>query len=172
MDATSTVTRFEVRPIGPADRPALERFYARLSRESREARFHGSAPAITGIAAAFFCGPDHRRREGLVAVATADGRSEVIGHVSLEPAGPETAEIAVVVADAWQRHGVGRALMRAAIEWARRNGFAHLIASMRTSNGAIAGLLRSAGLPVRFGPPDGGVMDAVLDVEVALPLAA
>ena len=173
MPATSTPARFEIRAIGPADRDALVRFYAGLSSEGREARFHGAAPTIAGAAAGFFCGPDHHRREGIVAEAIArDGRREIIGHVSLEPAGPETAEVAVVVADAWQHHGVGRALVRAAIEWARRNGFAHLIASMRTSNGAIAGLVRCVGVPVRFGPPDGGVIDAVMDLEVGLPLAA
>lgn len=173
MQTTSTVTRFDVRPIGPADRRGLERFYARLSRESLESRFHGCAPAIEGPAAAFFCGPDHGRREGFVAVAvTPDGRHEVIGHVSVEPARPGTAEIAIAVADAWQRHGIGRALVRAAIEWARRHGFSHLVATMRTTNGAIAGLVRSAGVPVSYGAPDGGVVDAVMDLEVALPLAA
>ena len=108
----------------------------------------------------------------MAVASAADGQTEVIGHVSLEPAGPDTAEIAVVVADAWQRHGVGRALVRAAIDWARRNGIAHLVASMRTTNGAIAGLVRGVGVPVRFGDPDGGVVDAVMDLEVALPLAA
>ena len=173
MDTSSTSTLFEIRPIGPADCPALERFYSGLSRESLEARFHGCAPALEGAAATFFCGPDHLRREGLVAVATgADGRPEIIGHVSLEPAGRGTAEIAVAVADAWQRHGIGRGLVRAAVAWGRRRGMSHLVASIRTTNGAMARLVRSAGIPVRYGAPDGGVADAVMDLEVAQPLAA
>jgi len=173
MSGTRSPVRFEVRPIGPADRPALERFYAGLSPESREARFHGAAPGICGTAGAFFCGPDHVHREGIVAVAIdRAGAEEIIGHACLEPAGPATEEIAIAVADAWQRHGIGRELTQTAIRWARRRGVERLVASMQTSNGAIAGLVHSLDLPVRFGPPECGVVDAVIDLGVGLPHAA
>ena len=79
--------------------------------------------------------------------------------------------MAFAIGDAWQRHGIGRALLRAAIAWARRQGISQLVATMRITNGAIAGLVRSAGVPVRYGAPEGGVVDAFLDLA-ALPLAA
>ena len=107
-ETTSTSDAFEIRPIGPDDCAALERFYAGLSRgQPRGPVPRLRAGASTEAAAAFFCGPDHLHREGLVAeVAGADGDREIIGHVCLEPCrSAERAEIAVAVADAWQRHG-------------------------------------------------------------------
>jgi acetyltransferase len=173
MNRTPRRARFEIRPVDPSDCDALMGFYAGLSEDSREARFHGRGPSLAGSTATFFCGPDHQHREGLVAevVGPDDGR-EIIGHADLEPAGPGTAEIAVAVADAWQRHGVGRALARASIDWARRCGFERLVASMQIANPAIAGLVRSLGVPVRFGMPDGGVVDAVIELGAIRPRAA
>ena len=164
---------FSLRPIAPGDRADLASFYASLSPESREARFHGAAPTIGASTATFFCGSDHVRREGIVAEATGpDGQSEIVGHLLLEPAGPGTVEMAVAVADAWQRRGVGRAMLLEAISWAQRHGIERLTASMRLTNMAVMGLVRSLGLPVRIGSADAGVVDVTVDLAAALPLAA
>ena len=48
---------------------------------------------------------------------------EVTGFLALRRTGPRTAEIAVMgVARAWQRRGLGAALVRAAKDWARAQG--------------------------------------------------
>ena len=66
-----------IRPIAPGDREELARFYADLSLDSLEARFHGASRGIGDGMARFFCGPDHEHREGLVAECTdAVGRTE------------------------------------------------------------------------------------------------
>ena len=63
--------------------------------------------------------------EGIVAIVTGDtGRPVVIGHLCLEPSTPGEVEMAIAVADAWHRRGVGRALLAAGIAWARRHGLA------------------------------------------------
>jgi GNAT superfamily N-acetyltransferase len=173
MNSTATAPPYSLRPIGPGDRTALARFYASLSPESREARFHGAAPSIGGDAAAFFCGSDHVHREGIVAEAIgSDGRLEIVGHLLLEPAGCGMVEMAIAVAEAWQRRGIGRAMLLAAIDWARHHGVERLTASMRVTNLAVIGLVRSLGLPIRFGAADAGVVDATIDLPVALPRAA
>jgi acetyltransferase len=167
---TQPATRaFRVRPISAGDRDELARFYASLSPDSAEARFLGASPALGPAVAGRFCDADHRRREGLVAevveVRGPGGSGAIIGHVCLEPIGPGVAEMAIVVADAWRRQGVGRALLTEAIAWARRNGLERLEASMRGSNGAVLGLVRSMGEPVRLGTADAGVVDAVIDLR-------
>jgi GNAT superfamily N-acetyltransferase len=165
--------RLQVRAIGPADRDALEAFYRDLSEDSRESRFLGATPGIADSTARFFCGPDHEHREGIVAEAVDEaGRRTIIGHVCLEPVGPDAAEMAIAVADAWQHRGLGRALLGRAIEWARGHGIAQLTASMRCSNIAVIGLIRSMGLPVSMGAGDGGVIDARMDLREMLPSAA
>jgi acetyltransferase len=167
---TRTGTRaFGVRPIRADDRDELAHFYASLSPESVEARFLGASPALGSAVAGRFCGADHRRREGFVAevveVRGREGRGAIIGHVCLEPIGPGVAEMAIAVADAWQRQGVGGALLAEAIAWARQHGLERLEAEMRWSNGAILGLVRSIDEPVRLGAADAGVVEAAIDLR-------
>jgi GNAT superfamily N-acetyltransferase len=164
---------YRIREIRPDDREALLRFYASLSPESRQARFHAAAPQVGEPAATYFCGPDHAHREGLVAEALdAGGRTEIIGHLCLEPLEPGVAEMAIAVADAWQRRGVGRALLAAAGDWARAHGIATLSASMLWGNAPILGLVRAMGCPISFGPADGGTVEARVRIGDALPSAA
>ncbi len=152
MTRTTTPAAFSIRPISPDDREPLTRFYSALSADSVEARFHGALPTIPARTARFFCGPDHQHREGLVAETIAPGGApEIIGHVCIEPITPDLAEVAIAVADAWQHHGVGRAMLAEAIDWGRTHGVGRLLASMRWSNSAMLELLRSTGQPMTFG---------------------
>jgi acetyltransferase len=173
MTTTSSRTGIRIRAIWPRDEAKLARFYADLSLDSREARFLGATPELTGRAAHAFCGVHHRHGQGFVAEATGtDGRPRIVGHVCLEPVGPHDVEVAIAVADQWQRHGLGRALLAAAIAWGRDRGIERLVASMRWSNGPMLGLLRSMEYPVRFGPADAGVVDVIVDLAEGLPSAA
>jgi GNAT superfamily N-acetyltransferase len=165
-----------IRAIGRADVVDLERFYAGLSDDARNARFHGATRGIEDAVARAFCGPDHAHREGLVAVIAGGGlapaRDLIIGHLCLEPGLPGEVEMAVAVADAWQHHGIGRALLAAAIAWARANRIERLRAEIRWSNPAILRLLRSAGRPLALAATDEGDLEARLDVRAGVPTAA
>jgi GNAT superfamily N-acetyltransferase len=162
-----------IRAIGPGDRDALTRFYAALSPDSRAARFHGASPQVGAPAVTYFCGSDHAHREGLVAEMVDEaGTAEIIGHVCLEPIAAGVSEMAIAVADAWQRRGVGRALLAAAVEWGRSHGIGTLSASMLSSNAAILGLVRSMGWPISFEAADGGTVEVLVRIGDALPNAA
>ena len=120
-----------IRPTMPSDTAALERFYAGLSEESRRRRFCGTSCGISRRESTGFCTPDHAHREGFVAVRDDEaGLPEIIGHLCLEPVDAITAEVAIAVADAYQRHGIGRRLMAAGIDWARSAGVQRLLSSM------------------------------------------
>ncbi len=80
--------------------------------------------------------------------------------------------MAIAVADRWQRHGIGKELLGQAIAWARGHGYARLGASVRWSNGAVVGLIRSTGCPVSYDAGDAGIVDAIVDVRSADPCAA
>jgi len=177
MVTVATLPSIRIRPIEPGDHDALLRFYETLSEESLALRFHGASIGIADRVAVFFCGPDHEHREGLVAVLEepeirgALGPT-VVGHLSLEPSGAHEVEVAVVVADAWQRHGIRRLLLVAALTWAGRHGIERVRASMLSTNVAILGLLRSLGRPVTLSMPGAGVVDATIDLPTALRPAA
>jgi len=168
MVVTPSHISYRIRPVAQSDRRALTRFYAGLSPDSLEARFHGASSGIGDGAARFFCGPDHEHREGLVAEATdGSGRPTIVGHVCLEPTGPGAVEMAIAVADELQHHGLGRAMLLRAISWSRCHGVATLSASIRSSNDAMLGLIRSMGMPVARDDGDGGIVDAVMDLRAA-----
>jgi acetyltransferase len=101
-----------------------------------------------------------------------DGTELIVGHLCLEPIGPEDVEMAVAVADSWQQRGVGHALLAAAIEWADTNGFARVRGTIRWSNPAILGLVRACGRTVRTVTTAEGDTEAVIDVVGNLPAAA
>jgi GNAT superfamily N-acetyltransferase len=164
---------FTIRAIEPGDGEGLARFYEGLSPESHHARFHGASPRLAPAACAYFCRPDHGCREGLVAQTVgAGGRPENDGHLCLEPVEPGVLEMANADADAWQRRGVGRALLAAAIGWGRSHGIGSLTASMLCGNAAVLALVRSTGLPVAYGPGDRGTVDVQIRIGDALPSAA
>jgi acetyltransferase len=166
MTSPTTVAAARIRPIDDADRDGLTAFYAALSPDSLEARFHGAASGIGGRAARYLCGPDHDHREGLVAeVIDGSGRPIIIGHVCIEPTRAGEAEMAIAVADAWQRHGIGRRLLADSIVWASAHGFVQLVASVRLGNSAILGLIGSMDRSVTIGDCDGGVVDVMIDLR-------
>jgi acetyltransferase len=173
MTSSPAPALYRIRPIDPRDQAALTRFYAGLSSDSRESRFHGAAPTIPDGTARFFCGPDHEHREGIVAETfEADGEPVIIGHVCIEPIDARSAEIAIAVADAWQHHGLGRAMLGTAVDWARAHDLVRLVAALRCGNSAMFALLRSLGRPTTYGPVADGIVDAVVDVGGVRPAAA
>ena len=172
MDRARLPRGITIRAIGADDVLPLERFYASLSRDALEARFHGGTRGIGDRVARTFCGPDHIHREGLVAMTRSEGRDVIVGHICLEPVSADEVEMAVAVADAWQHHGIGRALLAAAIDWARGHGFARVSGAIRWSNPAILGLVRACGRPVRIVADAEGDTQAVIDIDRELPAAA
>jgi len=174
MATAAACAPIRIRPIEPGDRDALMQFYAGLSAESMARRFHGASNGIAERAASFFCGPDHDHREGLVALLDEPGAltPTIVGHLCLEPSGTHEVEMALAVADRWQRHGIGRRLLVAAMSWAEDHGIDRLRASVLSTNAAILGLLRSMGRVVTLSMPGAGETDAIIELSNVLRTAA
>lgn len=144
-----------VRPLREQDRPSVVSLIAGLSPESRAQRFHLSSlhitPAVIDLVTA-----------GRALVATREGR--VVALASYHPQhDPTLAEVAIVVADAEQRHGIGTALCRRLIRDARCAGICRLIAEIEGSNRGMLALLRALDLPMTHARAWG-----VITVEVVL----
>ena len=165
--APRSATAVRIRRIIPADHDRLRAFYAELSEESRRTRFLGPTNGIGDRQSAYFCCPDHAHREGFVAtMGPSDGADRIVGHVCIEPDGPDTAEVAVAVADELQGHGIGRRLVDAAVYWARSDGFRTLTATMLAGNPAIQRLLTGLGLPSTAVAIGAGVVEVRIDLGV------
>jgi len=130
-----------LREVRESDRAALERFYADLSELSRYQRFFSGQPGISEPLLEKFTHPERGNHIGLVVWAG----SRIIADARLVATADGEAEIAAVVADAWQGRGVGRRLFRTLISAGRARGWHTLRADFFSDNRRIIGLLRDAG---------------------------
>src|SRR5947209_10860483 len=101
-----------LRPTTPVDERALLAFFERLSADTRHLRFHGGVRVEAPLVAPFLRS-DGREALSLVAeLADADGETRIVAlgtFVRLRD--PVRAEVAFVVADELQRHGIGSRLL-------------------------------------------------------------
>jgi len=131
-----------IRVITPDDAARLERLFYRLSPESVYRRFftlytHPPAGALRKLADL-----DHDTHDALVAVA---GDEIVgVGRYAADPRKPGAAEVAVVVDDAWQGHGLGTRLLAGAASLARLHGYRTMTALVLADNVPAIRMLRGA----------------------------
>jgi GNAT superfamily N-acetyltransferase len=123
--------------------------FDRLSPQSRHRRFLSPKPTLSQRELTHLTVVDHRRREALAAVEPHEGSIVGVGHYAGEFGRLGVADIALAVADDWQRTGIGTALGRALIAQARANGFRHLTATTMWENQAARALLRRLGFYAR-----------------------
>ena len=121
-----------IRPARAADAGALSDFFAGLSPQTRYLRFFAPVTPGPGLLRRMSGGDGHA--DAVVAVRS----GVIIGHAMaadrVGPRGARTADVGVVVADAWQGLGVGSALMRALITGARARGVTSLTMDVLPGN--------------------------------------
>ncbi len=107
---------------------------------------------------------DHRRHEALVAVEPGSDRGLGIARFFRKPGEPETAEVAVAVADDWQGRGIGTELLTRLTERARREGIRRYTAVVATDNREMADRLERAGAMGDGGSGEEGTSQYVVDL--------
>ena len=123
-----------------SDGPELNRFFYRLSPETIYRRFHSPLVRPEQTQPKRLLDIDHHDREAVVAVL--DG--EIVGVARYtRRSGADMAEVAVVVADEWQRQGLATRMLAALNELAAAAGIRQLTLSMQADNRAALRLLRS-----------------------------
>ena len=136
-----------VRPIVPGDAPALVALHARLSGETVLRRYFGPRPQLAPSMVARFTDVREEWRFALVAVRE-PGDLVAVARYEGGPGEP-AAEIALVVDDALQRSGDGRALLLRLVDVAVLRGIESFVADVLAVNTPMIGLLRGLGLPSR-----------------------
>ena len=147
-----------VRPYSSEDAIAVGAM--RLSPRSLYERFFSGTPRLPVHYARMLDRVDHHDREALVAL---DG-SEVIGvaeYVRDEDA-PALADLAVMVADARQRQGVGRTLVTAVADLAWTRGIRLLRADVLAGNAGANAAVRSGWPDAPAIRGDGGTLGYLL----------
>jgi nucleotide-binding universal stress UspA family protein/GNAT superfamily N-acetyltransferase len=136
-DADEIVTlrdgsRVRIRPLEPDDRDLLAEGFERLSAESRYRRFFGPVARLRERDLDYLTRVDHHDHEALLALDLET--DEGVGVARFVRTGPEVAEPALVVADAWQGRGVGSRLLEALADRARQEGIRRFEAPILATN--------------------------------------
>jgi RimJ/RimL family protein N-acetyltransferase len=148
------VTPFALRPIRPDDAPRLVDFHQHLSPGSVYRRFFSVHPTLSAAEIERFTCVDHIDREALV--AQDEDRLVAVGRYDRSP-GTSEAEIAFVVADEYQHHGIATALLGALADAATKVGIATFVASVLVENRAMLDVFRHSGFPISTATEDGVV---------------
>lgn len=160
-------TAIVIRPIRPQD-DAIERsFIGGLSSDSRYNRLLG-ARKLTAEEIRHLTRIDYDREMAFIAV-TADAAQEILLGVAryVKDADGSGAEFAIVVADAWQRQGIGSLLLGALLRRAQSAGIARLHGITLAGNQAMQKLARRLEFVQKPDPQDA----TVRQLEKTLPAA-
>ena len=156
-----------IRPIRPEDAEMEQEFVKNLSDESKYYRFMDTLRELTQSMLVRFTQIDYDREMALVATLPEKDGTTVqiaVARYVTNPDG-ETVEFALAVADAWQKHGIGRKLMSALIESARIKGYRAIVGDVLSQNTKMFRLMGSLGFTIHPHPDDPAVKRVICSLH-------
>jgi acetate---CoA ligase (ADP-forming) len=139
-------TTVHVRPVKREDREAVRSFLGALSSESIGFRFFGAANL--DWAAKWSTDVDYVDKFGLV-VESGNPR-QIVAHAAYVRIDAERAEVAFLVADAWQGFGISTILLAHLAEVAEPLGITTFVAQVLPHNHRMIDVFRESGFPVKL----------------------
>ena len=156
----------EIRALKPGDRTDFVAAVARMSGQSRYRRFFSTKRSFGDEEVDYFTNVDFTSHVALIAVLEEGERAVIIGGGRYIVTQADTAELAFVVLDEYQGHGVGKALMRHLVTIARDASIRELTAEVLAENLPMLNVLKRSGLPFHV-TSQNGVLRVVLRLCVA-----
>jgi GNAT superfamily N-acetyltransferase len=147
-------TEVWIRPLRLNDREALTELYGRLEEQSRYQRFFACPARLPASWADGLLEPSPRRL-GLVAEPVGDPQRIVALADYTVSADAESAEVGLLVEDAWQHNGLGRALFNHLLVLGESRGIRSFVAYVHWSNLRVIHGLRSIATIVSRAVEDG-----------------
>src|SRR5437660_7106872 len=104
-------TPITIRRLTPSDAPILAGGFARLSEESRRLRFLTAKERLSESELRYLTEVDGHRHEALGAIDPGSGEGIAVARFVRDQRDSSRAEVAITVADDWQRRGLGKLLL-------------------------------------------------------------
>lgn len=139
------MSEFRVRAIDPEDGAALVRFHSRLVPETVRRRYFYPHLQLSSAEVTHLTRVDGRDRAAFV-IAHGSEIVAVARYDRLDD--PAIAEVAFVVADEYQHHGIAAMLLRKLVRTARRAGITQFCAEVLAENTPMLSVFQSAGFPM------------------------
>jgi acetyltransferase len=151
--------RLTLRHIAPADAAREQAFVQGLSSESSYLRFHGTIKDLSKKDLKKFTEPDSRNAVALIVLRSGETGEEEIG-VARYVIDPDRAncEFAIVVADRWQKRGIGTRLMKALIKHLQASGVKRISGSVLKRNSAMLNFVKQLGFEETNIPDDPSIL--------------
>jgi acetyltransferase len=147
-----------VRPVRHDDGELEKAFVCALSLESRYQRMLSGGTKVTPEWIDAMTHIDYHRHMAFAVTTVIDGVEQFVGvgrYVVDEAT--VSAEVALVLADAWQGQGLGRRLLETLLEHAASAGIREAVGTVLATNVAMLRLVRSMGFTVNPEPGDATV---------------
>ena len=155
-----------IRPIRADDKRMLSDGLRRLSEDSVQRRFLTPKRSFSRAELRYLTEVDGRDHVALVAEYPAEPVRRLIAVARFVRLAddPEAADVAITVADDWQRRGLGSLLTEQLAEQARRLGIRRFTATMASDNLPAHRLMRRLTEHLEQHHVGGGVDELVLDI--------
>jgi acetyltransferase len=148
-----------IRPIRPEDAGIEQEFVRNLSDESRYFRFRDVVRELSPRMLAQLTRVDYDRHLALIAVTEHGGREMQIAVARyVVDADRSRCEFAIVVADDWQRKGLGSRLMEALMAAARAAGMREMYGEVLAGNRKMIEFAARLGFQARVDESDPSVL--------------
>jgi acetyltransferase len=151
--------RLTLRHIAPTDAAREQAFVHGLSPESSYLRFHGTIKDLSKKDLKKFTEPDSRNAVALIVLRSGETGEEEIGvaRYVIDPDGANC-EFAIVVADTWQKRGIGTRLMNALIKHLQAGGVKRISGSVLKRNSAMLKFVKQLGFIETNVPDDPSIL--------------
>jgi acetyltransferase len=147
-----------LRPVRHDDGELEETFVRALSLESRYQRMLSGGTKVTPEWIDSMTHIDYHRHMAFAVTTVSDGIEQFVGVGRyVVDAVKSSAEVALVLADAWQGQGLGRRLLETLLEYAESAGIREAAGVVLATNVAMLRLVRSMGFTVKPEPGDATV---------------
>lgn len=163
--------KVQIRPMTIADLDRERSFVASLSPETKHFRFLAGVNQLSEQELAHLCDVD--QDQDMAFVATVDDGNEVtqvgVSRYASEHPSSKDCEIAVTVADTWQRKGIGTSLLRHLIDYAKSRGVQSLYSIELADNPRMRRLADKFGFTSAPDPEDARQIIYTLDLDSTAP---
>ena len=157
-------TEVFLRPIRPEDEPMMKDMFYSFSQQTVYLRFHHTLKALPHNRLQVFCNVDYDTEIALIALVGEPSEEEVVGTARyMTDAAKESAELAFVVRDDWQRKGLGTILFNRLIETAKNEGIRHFTADVLVENSGMLKIFHRSGMDIET-QRDGDVVHVTMEV--------
>ena len=152
-----------LRELEAGDRRRLIDAFERLSEESRYRRFFAPVQELSDGSLEYLVDIDHHDHEAVVAIDPSSGDLVGVARYVRQAPDSDRAEAAVVVADDWQRQGLGRALLERLARRAREEGISRFTALVQADN------RRAMEVLAEIGPTSRSLEGNLVELDIELP---